>query len=217
MTTQIILIRHGETEWNSARRIQGQIDIPLSAIGEAQAVRLAERLEQGPPIDCIYSSDLARARQTAEPAAARLGLPVNTLQGLRERAYGSFEGLTGDEVRLRYPADYARWQARDPSFRPGTGESQQVFYERCTAQLATLVSRHPGQRVVCVTHGGVLNCAYHYVTRLPLTAKRDWSLLNASLNVIDCDAGVMRIAAWADVAHLTDAADDASVVAQPDK
>lgn len=107
MTTQILFIRHGETDWNRIKRIQGHIDIPLATTGLEQAQRLARRIaneaKQGARLDAIYSSDLQRARQTAQPIAEMLGLPLQLREGLRERSYGAFEGMTATRSPLVSP------------------------------------------------------------------------------------------------------------------
>ncbi|MCA3848808.1 MAG: histidine phosphatase family protein, partial [Burkholderia sp.] len=127
-TTQILFIRHGETAWNRIKRIQGHIDIPLADTGLAQAKRLAVRLErevrEGARIDAVYSSDLMRAQQTAQPFADALGLPLQLREGLRERSYGAFQGHDSTEIETLFPDAYAAWQTRDPGFAPEGGESQ---------------------------------------------------------------------------------------------
>src|SRR5580692_578071 len=125
MTTQVLFIRHGETDWNRIKRIQGHIDIPLATTGLDQAQRLARRLAgeagQGGRLDAIYSSDLQRAQQTAQPIADALGLSLNLREGLRERSYGAFQGYDRDEIAERYPDEYDHWQTRDASFAPPEG------------------------------------------------------------------------------------------------
>ena len=107
MTTQILFIRHGKTDWNRIKRIQGHIDIPLATTGLAQAQRLARRMadeaKQGARLDAIYSSDLQRAQQTAQPIADVLGLPLQLREDLRERSYGAFQGHDSDEIAVRFP------------------------------------------------------------------------------------------------------------------
>src|SRR5579872_1917671 len=114
MTTQILFIRHGETDWNRIKRIQGHIDIPLNETGLEQARRIAARMAReagaGRGVDAIYASDLMRARQTAEPTVAALGLSLKLQPGLRERAYGVFQGHDSDEIADRFPDAYAVWQ-----------------------------------------------------------------------------------------------------------
>ena len=117
MATQVLFIRHGETDWNRIKRIQGHIDIPLATSGVDQAQRLAERFareaRQGERLDAIYSSDLMRAQQTAQPFADVLGLPLNLSKGLRERNYGVFQGHDSDEIALRFPDEFGRHKALD--------------------------------------------------------------------------------------------------------
>ena len=207
--TELVLIRHGVTAWNRARRFQGQIDVPLDAVGQSQAARTGRRLADW-PLGAVYTSDLVRARQTAEPIAARRGLATRVDARLRERHYGSFEGRTHDELERDEADAWRRWRARDPDFAlPGGGESLRALHARVASVLRELASRHPGQTVVAVTHGGVLDIAYRLATGLPLEAPRSHDLLNASLNRVACDDGAFSLIAWADVAHLDDALDDA--------
>ena len=207
MPTRIVFIRHGETDWNRIKRIQGHINIPLNDIGFEQARRIAARMarEAGAArgIDAVYASDLVRARQTAEPTVAALGLSLRLQQGLRERAYGVFQGHDSDEIADRFPDAYAVWQTRDPGFAPEGGESPRVFYHRVLHTVAQIAAEHPNGGIVCVTHGGVLDCVYRYAHGLALDAPRDYPLLNASLNTVEIDeAGRASIVEWGDVTHL---------------
>ncbi|MGU7783673.1 histidine phosphatase family protein [Burkholderia sp. PU8-34] len=211
-TTQILFIRHGETAWNRIKRIQGHIDIPLAESGLAQAQRLAARLARdardGARVDAIYSSDLMRAQQTAQPAADALGLPLVLREGLRERAYGIFQGHDSAEIEARFPDAYAAWQTRDPGFEPEGGESQRVFYHRVLHALEPIVAAHPGGRIACVAHGGVLDCVYRFANALDLDAPRNYQLLNTSINVVDYVDGRANVVQWADISHLNEASDD---------
>ncbi|KVR62554.1 histidine phosphatase family protein [Burkholderia ubonensis] len=211
-TTQILFIRHGETAWNRIKRIQGHIDIPLADSGLAQAQRLAVRLARetrdGARVDAIYSSDLMRAQQTAQPAADALGLPLVLRAGLRERAYGIFQGHDSTEIEARFPDAYAAWQTRDPGFEPEGGESQRAFYHRVLHALEPIVAAHPCGRIACVAHGGVLDCVYRFANGLDLAAPRNYQLLNTSINVVDYVDGRANVVQWADVSHLDEASDD---------
>ncbi|AOK51843.1 phosphoglycerate mutase [Burkholderia stagnalis] len=211
-TTQILFIRHGETAWNRIKRIQGHIDIPLADTGLAQAQRLAARLAReardGAGIDAIYSSDLMRAQQTAQPAADALGLPLVLREGLRERAYGVFQGHDSTEIEARFPDAYTAWQTRDPGFEPEGGESQRAFYHRVLHALEPIVAAHPGGRIACVAHGGVLDCVYRFANGLELAAPRNYQLLNTSINVVDYAGGRAQVVQWADISHLSEASDD---------
>jgi len=213
MPTQVLFIRHGETPWNRVKRIQGHIDIALADTGIEQARRLAERfvseVRDGMRLDAIYSSDLQRAQQTAQPTAEALGLVPYLMPSLRERAYGIFQGHDSHEIAERYPDDYAHWQTRDPGFAPAGGESVRVFYHRIVHAVAGIVAKHPGGRIACVTHGGVLDCIYRYARGLALDAPRDYPLLNTSINRVEFDdAGAATVLEWADVAHLDGTSDD---------
>ncbi|MDR8079274.1 histidine phosphatase family protein [Burkholderia cenocepacia] len=211
-TTQILFIRHGETAWNRIKRIQGHIDIPLADTGLAQAQRLAARLgreaRDGARIDAVYSSDLMRAQQTAQPFADVLGLPLLLREGLRERSYGAFQGHDSTEIEALFPDAYAAWQTRDPGFAPEGGESQREFYHRVLHALEPIVAAHPGGRIACVAHGGVLDCVYRFANGIELSAPRTYQLLNTSINVVDYVDGRAQVVRWADVSHLEVASDD---------
>jgi broad specificity phosphatase PhoE len=137
--TTLLLVRHGETDWNAAGRLQGHTDRLLNDYGRQQAKDLAERLA-GEGADAIYASDLARAKETAEIVGERLGLPVVIDADLREKNWGNWEGLTGDErVHVEYE-----------------GESTQEHRERTLRAVRRIAERHPDGRIVIVTHGGSL-------------------------------------------------------------
>jgi 2,3-bisphosphoglycerate-dependent phosphoglycerate mutase len=216
MTTQILFIRHGETAWNRIKRIQGHIDIPLAESGIEQAALLGARLAQeahtGARLDAIWSSDLMRAQQTAQPVAGALGLPLQLTEGLRERNYGAFQGHDSDEIAARFPDEYAHWQTRDPGFAPPEGESQRAFYHRVLHALEPILAKHPEGRIACVAHGGVLDCIYRFANGLALDAPRAWPLLNTSVNAVDFERdGTVtqaRVVAWGDVEHLPAASAD---------
>lgn len=196
------MIRHGVTAWNRDRRFQGQTDIALDEEGLAQALRTGRRLADW-PLAAVYTSDLARARQTAEPIAAAHGLPLLIDERLRERRFGCFEGLTHDEIRLEQAGSWQRWHAREPDFAPpGGGESLRAFHARVESVMRDLARRHAGHTVVAVTHGGVLDCVFRVATGLALEAPRGHELLNASLNRIAWDGRAFSLLAWGDVAHL---------------
>ena len=211
--TTLVLVRHGVTDWNHARRFQGQTDIALNEEGLRQAELTGRRLAADPQRDritAVYTSDLSRTAQTAAPIAAALGRAAQPEPGLRERHYGSFEGLTHDELTHgAFAADFRRWRAREPDFElPGGGETLRAFDDRVGRTLASLAARHRGAVVVAVTHGGVLDCAYRIAAGVSLDAPRRHTLLNASLNWIVFDGERFRLNGWGDVAHLSEALDD---------
>ena len=207
-TTRLCLVRHGETEWNAERRIQGQIDIGLNANGLQQAAA-AGRWLRGAGISAIYSSDLQRAWATAAKIGAALGLTPQAAPELRERRYGIFEGLTYDEAQAKYPAGYAAFEARDPDYDFETGESLQAMFARVTGKLQALAAAHPGENIVVVLHGGVLDIVNRFVRGNPLTAPRDFLIPNAGLNWIVCAGGAWCVESWGETAHLeADALDE---------
>lgn len=199
--TRLILIRHGETAWNRATRIQGHTDISLSPLGLAQAERLAQALADE-PLAAIYSSDLSRARQTAEALARVQDLPVRLDAGLRERAFGRFEGLSWDEITEGYPEESARWRRREPDFPVGGGESLTVFSARCLGAARRAAAQHPGESIALVAHGGVLDCLYRAATRVALEAPRSWQLANATVNRLLATAEGFTLVGWNDDRHL---------------
>jgi probable phosphoglycerate mutase len=199
---RVILVRHGETEWNRELRIQGyRADSPLTGAGRAQAQAAAERLARE-GIDALYSSDAGRARQTAAPVAAATGLAIAEDPDLRERNYGVFEGRTFSEVERAFPEEYRRFRARDPHYAAPEGESAVQFRDRVVAALERIAGCAIGKRVAVVTHGGVLGVLYRHATGMALDTPRDYSIANASLNRLCFSAGRWRIEAWGDVAHL---------------
>lgn len=205
--TRLCIVRHGETDWNAQRRLQGQIDIPLNAAGRAQAAATAAGLA-GQSFAAIYSSDLARTWQTASPIAASLGLAVHAEPGLRERHFGQMQGLTGDEARVRCPDVHAAYAARDALHDLGGGESLTRFAARVAATLDELADRHAGQTLLLVAHGGVLDIAYRLATGRDLTAARDFQVPNAALNWIERHDASWHLAAWGQRDHLEASLDE---------
>ena len=199
--TRIFAVRHGRTAWNAEWRIQGQRDEPLDGLGRWQAEQLAQALA-AEPLAAIYSSDLQRAAATAAPLARQRGLAVLPDPGLRERGFGVFEGLTHAQVEQHWPVDARRWRERDPSFGPGGGESLVDFYARSVAALSRLAAGHPGQAVLLVVHGGVLDCWYRAATHAGLQGARSWKLGNATINRLLYSPHGLAVVGWNDDAHL---------------
>ena len=185
--TRILLVRHGETEWNALGRVQGWTDSQLNDRGRAQAARLAARLA-ATPLSAVYASDLSRARDTGRAFAAPRGLPVLDDPGLRERCYGDWEGLTLGELAQRYPQDwdrYHRQRALDVSI-PG-GETWEEVAARVVAVLRRILADHPGpdETVALVGHGGSLRPAILDALGAPLPVLMRLRLDNASLSRLD--------------------------------
>lgn len=208
--TELILIRHGETAWNREYRMQGHTDTKLSETGLAQAAALARRLSER-RFSALYSSDLSRARQTAQAIADATGHAIRVDRELRERVFGIFEGLTFDEIAQRYPEHLARFRARDPDYAVPGGESPRAFFERSIAALTRIAEAHPDESVVVVTHGLVLDTAWRAARGTPLEVRREAPILNASLNVFRRESGAWFEVTWGDIGHL----DEIGVVRYP--
>lgn len=208
MITRLCLVRHGETPWNTERRIQGQIDIGLNQHGLRQARAAGDYLREE-SATALYSSDLARAWTTAHALADATGLKAQPVPELRERKYGLFEGLTYDEAKAAHPEVYARFDAREPDFAfPGGGESLLDLSRRVVSALSAIAQRHRGETVLLVTHGGVLDVVNRFVRAQPLDLPRDFTIPNAGLNWLSLVGEQWQIEEWAITAHLERALDE---------
>jgi len=199
--TRLCIIRHGETAWNVEKRIQGHTDIPLNATGRAQALAMAFNAAHH-RFNAIYSSDLARALETARVLAQREDLEVQCLPQLRERHFGLFQGLTAAQGAERYPEAYTHYQTRDLDYDFETGESLRRFSERVSEAIDWLVRHHGGQTIAAVSHSGVLDVIYRRATGRPLHTPRDFAIPNCALNWFHFDSQGWHLEAWADRHHL---------------
>ncbi len=200
--TALIVIRHGETDWNRQHRFQGQIDVPLNAIGQTQAARLAERLADE-PLDVLLASDLQRARSTAEALARRRNQALQVEPLWREQSFGVLEGLDVPTIHrehrplwdqyVRHEADYAL---------PGGGESTRRFYERVMQALQAALAAHAGRRIAVVTHGGVLDMLWRAAHGLPLHGPRECEIPNTGINRLRWDGDRLQIDSWGEAEHL---------------
>lgn len=206
--TRLCLVRHGETEWNAERRLQGHLDIPLNARGLAQAASTARGLSSI-RFNAAYCSDLSRARQTADAILRDRDARTTLRADLRERHYGIFQGKTYEEIASTLPDDYRRFKRREADYAfPGGGESLAAFARRVEAALVAIAQRHAGEDVLVVTHGGVLDIAHRLATGKALGAARDFAIPNAALNWLEHGEDGWRILVWADVRHIDDALDE---------
>jgi 2,3-bisphosphoglycerate-dependent phosphoglycerate mutase len=202
MNTTLLAVRHGETQWNRSAKQQGHLNSDLTELGIRQAHAMAEGLKHF-RIDCLYSSDLGRATQTAAIISQAIGKEFVTDSRLRERRLGILQGLTRAEFRLRYPQDAARFESNDPDYRIPGGESVRERYSRCIACAEELASRHQGQTVLAIAHGGVLMIFMHRALQLPLAQKRSFALVNGSINAFSIAESLeWRLLFWGDTTHL---------------
>ena len=199
--TRILLVRHGETDWNATGRIQGHSDTPLNAAGHEQARRAAQRLARE-PVRALYSSDLARAFQTATVIGQALGLTVVTSPRLRERRYGVWEGLTAAEIQARYPEQFAEWRARSTDFAPPQGETRSQLLARALAELQTIARRHAREVVVVVTHGGFCYVLIDHILGSVDGDRREFTFGNASIHTLEVTGDRWAVIAMNETAHL---------------
>ncbi|MET0518178.1 MAG: histidine phosphatase family protein [Burkholderiaceae bacterium] len=206
--TELLLIRHGETDWNRRGSFQGQIDVPLNARGLAQAARVGLHLG-GERLDGLVVSDLLRARQTAAPLAEALRLQPLLDPALREQAFGILEGLSFDEIKLKHPGEFAQWARHEPDYAlPGGAESRRAFHGRVVGALRRLAAGQAGRKLAVVTHGGVLDMVWREARGLPLRGPREAAIPNAGVNRLRVAAdGRFEIVGWAEDGHLADLPD----------
>lgn len=209
---RLVLVRHAETTWNAEGRIQGHAGSPLSERGRAQAERLGAALAERHPAARLVASDLERTLATAAPYAAALGVAPEPDPGLRERAFGDWEGRTRDEVAAGDPGRWARWREGDDTVVGEVGgETAEVLVERVVAALDRwLATIDDGEVLVAVTHGGPIWFGLHAL--LDLGAGRLGGVDNASLTELTVDAapaGTVGVAGagtvlerWNEVGHL---------------
>lgn len=214
-TTHLVVVRHIETTWNADRRKQGQLDSPPTAVGKAQARALANRFAaEEEKYAALYSSDLGRARFTAEEIGKLTNHEVLFENGLRERHFGIFGGLTDAECSEKFPHEFAAWQADLADYPIPDGESWRAFHARVVECFESLAARHAGARIVVVTHGGVLDTLFRHVFEIPLGKPRHAKLWNAGINIFTrAAANVWQLNSWGDRHHLrnTGAIDDSTV------
>jgi 2,3-bisphosphoglycerate-dependent phosphoglycerate mutase len=169
VATTIVLVRHGETEWNRERRFQGHADMPLNEEGRRQARALAEELA-GDSFAAAYSSPLRRAFETAEIIGSRLGIQVEPAEGLKEVDLGSWSGLTTAEVEERFPEGFRRWREGRAGWTDG--ETYEALGRRVVSTLLELAERHPGERLLAVAHGGPVRSVLAAARGLPFGTPR---------------------------------------------
>jgi probable phosphoglycerate mutase len=185
--TTILLVRHGETDWNSERRWQGHADQPLNDAGREQARELAETLiDRG--IDVVYSSDLVRAHETALIVAERLGLPVQVDAGLREVDVGDWAGRLVSEIEADDPEAFQLWRQGRKAWNGG--ESYEEMGERVVGAVLRLAERHPGQTVLIVTHGGSIRACRATAAGLDYAASR----VSAIGSMANCEVAELHVA-----------------------
>lgn len=209
-TTQIWLIRHGETDWNAAQRLQGWRDIPLNDTGKNQAKSVQRFLDQQRiAFDGVLSSDLQRAIQTAQIAFAQHQYPIEQIPALRERNYGIYEGHPWQSLTQLPNEPAPKINLRDPSLDVPEGESLLTFHQRIIEAFNQIALQRPNQKLAVIAHGGVIEMVWRYIQQADLSTPRPYKILNASVNhfAINQEQQWQEIA-WAQTDHLHNARDD---------
>jgi broad specificity phosphatase PhoE len=186
--TTILLARHGESDWNRSQRWQGFADRPLTDLGRRQAAELAARLEET-ELDTVYSSDLQRARETAEIVARSKGLEVHATPDLREVDVGSWSGLTRAEAEAQFPEGYVRWLRGGEGW--GDGETYEQMSERVVAAVQRIAALHDDGRVLVVAHGGSIRAVHAAALGLDVHSYRRIQRVepNATLSAVCVEHG----------------------------
>lgn len=196
----LVLVRHGQTDWNVERRYQGQTDIPLNDIGLQQAKKLAPRMKEW-TFDAVYVSDLSRAWVTAEIITQGMGLDLQPDKRLREMGFGIVEGMVFEEMQTQYPEMVAAWLA-DRNKPPEGGEKQDDFTARVQSLIDDLKQKHDGQTVLLVAHGGPLRELLRLVMGLPPSGRWYFKMENTSLTELVIYDNKPELRRLNDVTHL---------------
>ncbi len=202
---RLILVRHGQTEWNAGGRYQGQSNVALSALGRKQAELLAARFPVK-HLDVIYTSDLDRARETAECVGKAFGVDVRPEKAFRELSFGDWEGLTYQEISSQWPKEANKlFTAPDELFIPN-GETFQALQKRALDKIAELCETHDGQNVGIFAHGAINKTILAGLMHIPLHYL--WSLRqdNTAVNILRLEDGYVTVELINGTFHLEDKA-----------
>jgi 2,3-bisphosphoglycerate-dependent phosphoglycerate mutase len=197
---RVFVARHGETEWNREGRWQGQGGPGLNETGREQSRALAARLAQL-ELDALYTSDLARAAETAEIVATATGLTAVDDAGLREVDVGDWRGLTREQVALSHPDGYRRWLQGEAGW--DGGETYEQMHTRVVATVAAIVATAPGRRIAVISHGGAVRALAAHAVGLPKHERlRIDGARNCSLTTVQYGPDGIRLVGYNDDGHL---------------
>lgn len=204
-STRVLLIRHGQSQGNAEKRFGGHSPTPLSELGRRQAEATARALASE-QVAAIYSSDLLRAVETAEPLARACGLEVRACEAFRERNVGQMEGLTFEEAAEAYPEEYGALLRRDFEHVLSGGESYRQLLERAARELDRAIERHRGETIALFTHTGTICIlALHLMGALDAPELRPVWIASANCGISRFDLqheGLIRVVAINDTRHL---------------
>lgn len=201
MATEITMIRHGETIWNTEQRIQGQLNSKLTENGVLQAQLVGNALAKR-TFDVLISSDLERAAETARIINTKLSLPHHFNANLRERSFGKLEGMTFAEMKEQYPDEFLAYKKRDPEYVIPKGESIQQLYTRVTSAIEDIAHKYPNSKVLIVSHGLVLEMMMYKTFAISLDKPRAFSINNSSISSFNIDGNNWFLKEWGVIEHL---------------
>ena len=202
MSTRLVLIRHGATDWNDQHRFIGRSDLPLNANGIKQAQALGNKLDRE-QFDLIISSNLKRAAETAELIVGESGNQILFDDRLREVDFGSWEGLTLNQINEQYPGAFQRWR-NDLSYRIPEAEDIQDTRERVKAFLDDLLKDHSGKTILVISHGSILQMVIYLILEIPFVNDWKFYMYNGSVSEILISSDRTALVRLNDTSHLTD-------------
>jgi len=197
---RLVIVRHGETDYNVQRRWQGHMDIPLNDAGLTQATRVATALKNE-PIDAIYTSDLLRAHATAEAINQHHNLTLQPDRRLREVSLGHFEGLTSEEIVTKFPDEHAAWTGDLEVPAPG-GESDLLFSNRVQDFYETVLKDHSAETALLVSHGGTIRALLCVLLELPVKHYHQFRLDNTAISEFHWYRNRWNLVRFNDTYHL---------------
>ncbi len=199
MRTYLTIVRHGETEWNKIGRQQGHMNSNLTENGIKQAEAIKNFIKN--EYDLIISSDLGRAKQTAEIIAGKYNTKLILDDGLRERHLGIIQGMTMEEFKAKYPKEHKKFCSTNSNYVIPGGESAKQRFERAINIFNKIVSNYNGINLLIVTHGGILESIFRHTLNIPIKQDRTFSLINGSINKFSYENG-WRLESWGEISHL---------------
>jgi broad specificity phosphatase PhoE len=201
---QLLLVRHGQTEYNAIGRYQGHMQISLDATGRQQAAQVCRRLQRL-PINAIYSSDLVRCIETITPLAQSSGLSIQQEPGLREIDVGLFEHLTVPEIKATFPSVYAAYRnAPGDTIHPG-GESYRQMQQRAMDAITRITARHQEEHTICIaSHGGTIRAIVCALLHLDINSYNRMWIENCAITTLSGSAHDLRLVTLNDFSHATD-------------
>ena len=202
--TTIYMVRHGETEWNAAHRMQGWSDIPLNERGREQAAYAARKFEDI-PLDGIYTSPLKRAADTAKIIRGKRDIPLISEKGLIEINLGRWDGHTPEEMDAQYPGQYDLWRTKPGEVHIDGGETFADVQDRAYDAFLRIVQKEKGKTLLLVSHMGCLSTILFKIAGYPLNDLWKYPIGNCALCEVDIDeSGAMRITRWAEDDYIPD-------------